>query len=347
MPDLALVVPVFNEETRLPATLDRLAAFAGEQALALEIVVADDGSRDRTADACRDWVAAHQADALTVRLVQITHRGKGIFVPTVTVQHLPPNRRDSTRTSARVRTPFSRCSRPSGAARTLRWRRAGFRIGPRDSSTLVSRIRRPIVQQSLRWLARIPFKDTQCGLKLFRAEAARQLFRLQQLDGFAFDIELVLIAMKLNLRIEEVPIRWAHAAGSKVSLARDSLRMARDARRVWRRVRSGALAAGVPSQEAMHMMTGSDDRHWWHVAKRRVVAGQLEMSVPPRRCLDIGCGGGAMLAEAARLGAVVVRTCRSSRSNTRGHAGSGRWSCARPQPWRSRRSRFPPCSRWT
>jgi dolichyl-phosphate beta-glucosyltransferase len=305
-PDLSLVVPVFNEEARLPLTLDRLTAFARDHRLALEIVVADDGSRDRTAAVCREWIAAHHLDGVSLRLVPITHRGKGAAVRAGMGYVTGPivGYCDADLSAG-----------PDAIVQVLAAIRGGADVAmaSRGLPESVLDIRQPWYREFagrtfnsfLRWRAGIPFKDTQCGLKLFRAEAARQLFRHQRLDGFAFDLELVLVAMKLNLRIEEVPIHWAHAEGSKVSLGRDSLRMARDAGRVWRRLKGEAFTAGVPSDDAMHMMTGSEDRHWWHVAKRRLVAAQLQMTLPPRRCLDIGCGGGAMLAEAAALGAVV------------------------------------------
>src|SRR6185436_19931796 len=79
-PDLSLVMPVYNEQTRLPTTLERLAAFAHDTHLALEIVVADDGSRDGTARTFREWAAGHSYPHLRTRLVEITHRGKGAAV---------------------------------------------------------------------------------------------------------------------------------------------------------------------------------------------------------------------------------------------------------------------------
>src|SRR5204862_4247746 len=73
----------------------------------------------------------------------------------------------------------------------------------------------------LRRITRMPFRDTQCGLKLFRGEAAREIFRYQQVDGFAFDVEVMILAMNLGLRIQEIPVRWSHVGGSKVSFVRD------------------------------------------------------------------------------------------------------------------------------
>ena len=306
-PDLSLVVPVYNEEGRLPATLDRLVAFVGEQRLSLEVVIADDGSTDGTARVFHEWTRTHRPHHVTVRLIPITHRGKGAAVRAG---------------MAHVTAPIvgycdaDLSAGPDAVLQLLQVVRGGadMAMASRGLSGSVLEVRQPWYREragrtlnaALRKLTGVPFKDTQCGLKLFRASIARTLFGYQRLDGFAFDIELVLLALRLGYRIEEVPIRWAHATGSKVSLVRDSIRMTRDTLRVVRRLKHGQLQApGVPSDDAMHVMTGGEDDHWWHVAKRRLVREYVDPSLQPRRCLDIGCGGGAMLVEAAALGSVV------------------------------------------
>src|SRR6185295_8357710 len=90
----------------------------------------------------------------------------------------------------------------------------------------------------LLWLLGVRgFHDTQCGFKLFRRDAARRLFEPLQTIGFAFDVEILLQARKLGLRIEEVPVRWTEGTGSHVRPVRDSLKMAREVLRMrpWRR----------------------------------------------------------------------------------------------------------------
>ena len=67
---------------------------------------------------------------------------------------------------------------------------------------------------------RLPYHDSQCGFKLFRARAAREIFRRQQLDGFGFDVELLFLARKLGFSAVEVPVRWQNVEGTKVTLAR-------------------------------------------------------------------------------------------------------------------------------
>jgi dolichyl-phosphate beta-glucosyltransferase len=88
----------------------------------------------------------------------------------------------------------------------------------------------------LRSLSLLPFRDTQCGFKAFRAKAAREIFTLQTIDGFAFDVEVLLLAQSLGCRISELPVRWLNSPESKVHIVRDSLRMLLDAITVRRRV---------------------------------------------------------------------------------------------------------------
>jgi dolichyl-phosphate beta-glucosyltransferase len=80
----------------------------------------------------------------------------------------------------------------------------------------------------MRLVTGLKFWDTQCGFKLFEARAAREIFRRQKLDGFSFDVEALFLARKLGFRTIEVPVRWSHAEGTKVSMFSDSLRMFSD-----------------------------------------------------------------------------------------------------------------------
>ena len=305
-------MPVFNEEGRLPATLERLAAFAVQASLHLEVIVADDGSVDGTAAAYQRWAPTASHTAMTTRFITIRHRGKGAavragmaFVNAPVVGYCDADLSAGPDAIVQLREAIGRGADVAMASRGL--------------SDSVLDIRQPWYREfagrtfnvGLRLITGLPFKDTQCGLKLFRAEAARDIFPRQRLDGFAFDIEVILLAVKLGLRVEEVPIHWAHSEGSKVSLFRDSRRMAGDAWRVTRRLRREHFGdrtthqPGVPDDNAMEMMTGGEDTHWWHVAKRQLVTELLDPPSPSRRCLDIGCGGGAMLAAAAQHGGAV------------------------------------------
>ena len=89
----------------------------------------------------------------------------------------------------------------------------------------------------LRSLSLLPFRDTQCGFKAFRRKAAGEIFALQTIDGFAFDVEVLLLAQTLGCRIRELPVRWLNSPESKVHIVQDSLQMLGDAFTVNRRVR--------------------------------------------------------------------------------------------------------------
>jgi hypothetical protein len=75
-----------------------------------------------------------------------------------------------------------------------------------------------VFNAAMRVVTGLPFKDTQCGFKLFETNAGREVFSRQQLDGFGFDVEVLFIAKKLGLKSVEVPVRWDNVEGTKVSL---------------------------------------------------------------------------------------------------------------------------------
>jgi dolichyl-phosphate beta-glucosyltransferase len=111
---------------------------------------------------------------------------------------------------------------------------AGSRIERRQS--LLRQTMGKAFNRILRALSLIPFRDTQCGFKAFRKKAAREIFELQTIDGFAFDVEVILLAQALGYRVAELPVRWLNSPESKVHIIRDSLRMLMDAFTVRRRV---------------------------------------------------------------------------------------------------------------
>ncbi len=307
-PDLSLILPAFNEEARLPQALERMVAFAQDQGLEMELIVVDDGSYDDTAEIVRGW-QTNQIRGVTTSLVQIAHRGKGAAV------------RAGMHTANAPITGYcdvDLSAGPDALAEALKSMANGadMVIASRAVPGSVLAVRQPWYRERagrtfnflLRKLAGIPFKDTQCGLKLFRQETAREIFRHQRVDGFAFDAELVVLALRLGFEVEEIPVRWTHHDGSKLNLLKDSLHMSRDIVRIVRRLGRGNVhSLGVPSPEAMEMMTSSEDKHWWYQAKRRLISTSLKNGIAAieaakpgqARCLDIGCGGGAMLAELA------------------------------------------------
>jgi len=225
--DLTVVFPAYNEEDRLERTLREAAEYLAARALAAEVIVVDDGSRDGTSALVRRL--GRELD-LPVRLIRLPrNRGKGYAVRTGVVN---AQGRLVLFADADGATPMAELERleaalDSGAdvaigSRALQG--SGTRVDARAYRRLIGRAFHFMVQL----LAVKGFKDTQCGFKLFRAEAADELFSRMRMDGFSFDVEVLMLAQRSGYRIAEVPINWTHQPGSRVNLVVDSLRMAYD-----------------------------------------------------------------------------------------------------------------------
>jgi len=214
---LSVVIPAYNEEKRLPATLERVTAWLREQSLEFsELIVVNDGSRDGTAGLVEKYCAAHPC----VRLIENPgNRGKGY-----SVRHGMLEARGAwvLFSDADLSTPIEDATRLYEAAGKAG---ADIAIGSRAlDRSLVSKHQSWTRELSgrffnlvMRTATGLPFHDTQCGFKLYRAAAAREVFSRQKLDGFSFDVEDLYIARRLGVPAVEVPVRWANVAGTKVS----------------------------------------------------------------------------------------------------------------------------------
>ncbi len=303
-PDLSLVVPAYNEKRRIGTCLGELHVFAQNSGLELEVVVVDDGSNDDTVAIAR---SVAQSSIISLKLIPTNHRGKGAAVRT-----------GMAHTTGRVvgycDVDMSAGSDAIVALYDVIIAGADMAMASRGLPESLIEVRQPLPRQwggkmfnlLLRRLTDIPFRDTQCGLKLFREDAARVIFIYQRLDGFAFDSELAVIATKLGYQVEEVPIRWMHCSASKVSMLRDPYRMSRDLVRIVRRTAHGDLRQpGVPSKSAIDQMARAEENHWWHVSKRELVKKLMNKHQFAFPLLDLGCGGGALLAELRADGLAV------------------------------------------
>jgi len=212
------VIPAYNEERRLPSTLDTVLAWLNASAFAdAEVLVVDDGSGDGTAA----LVEARSAADPRVRLLRNPgNRGKGYAV-----RHGMSEARGVwiLFSDADLSAPIEELPKLLGVAQE---KKAAVAIGSRalDRSLIgvhQSRWRELsgiIFNLLMRVLTGLPFADTQCGFKLYRREAARQVFERQRLDGFGFDVEDLFIARRLGLVAIEVPVKWNNVEGTKVGL---------------------------------------------------------------------------------------------------------------------------------
>ena len=225
-PVLSIIIPAYNEETRIPHALakihDYLARhrFGSEQ---VEIIVVDDGSMDGTAAVAEKWTR----DLPSLRLISNgKNHGKGY-----SVRHGMQEARGRVAlfTDADLSAPIEEADKLFAAIE------AGndVAIGSRaiDRSLIFghqSRLRElagMIFNGFVRLFTGLSFRDTQCGFKAFMRERSHIIFEQQRIEGFGFDPELLFLAKRHGLRAAEVPVRWAHDPATKVHVFRDSLKM--------------------------------------------------------------------------------------------------------------------------
>jgi dolichyl-phosphate beta-glucosyltransferase len=221
---ISIVVPAYNEEARVGSTLDAMIAWLDAQGEDYEILVADDGSKDGTVRV----VEERRAKNLRVRVVPLPeNRGKGAAVRTGV---LAARGDEILFSDADLATPIEELVNLRAAMK-----RDGTEIAIASRALPESDIRTR--QHPLRELMGRTFnvilrsvvmggvKDTQCGFKLFRGDVGRALFGEATVDGFAFDVEILLLAHAHKYRVSEVPVVWRHVEQSKVSPGRDAALM--------------------------------------------------------------------------------------------------------------------------
>jgi len=233
---VSIVVPAYNEESRLGETLVELCAFLSRQPWDWEVRVVDDGSTDET---CR-VADEHARRNRNIILQREPHRGKGGAVKAGLLAARAPFRFIC---DADLSMPVSELPRflpPQLEDFDVAiGSREGFgarRIGEPFVRHLAGRLFNFAVQR----LSVSGIEDTQCGFKMFTAAAVETIFPLVQVDGWAFDIEVLCIARARGLRIVEVPVEWHYRRASQVSLLRDGVGMFRELIRIGARARRGA-----------------------------------------------------------------------------------------------------------
>jgi glycosyltransferase involved in cell wall biosynthesis len=209
------VVPAYNEAARFPITLPKLAGFC-ERHGSVELLVVDDGSRDNTSALIEDF--ARERDF--VRLLRNpANKGKGY-----SVRHGMREAKGDwiLSTDADLSSPIEEVEKLLAAVER---EQAAAAIGSRAlDRSLVGVHQAPLREWSgrvfnvvMRLATGLPFRDTQCGFKLYRRDAALAIFERQRLEGFGFDVEDLMIARLHGFKVVEVPVRWDNVEGTKVS----------------------------------------------------------------------------------------------------------------------------------
>ncbi|HEU4329206.1 MAG TPA: glycosyltransferase [Roseiflexaceae bacterium] len=256
-PLLSLVIPAYNEERRLPTTLRAVLDYLGRQSYPSEVLIADDGSTDRTAELVEQIAAEHPS----VRLLRLDHRGKGFAVR---AGALAAAGRYVLLCDADLAVPIDEWEKLhqalEGGYAVAIGSREGLgarRLGEPWYRHLMGRVFNLIVQV----VAVGGIQDTQCGFKAFTRAAAQDLFQRVRLYGddaqvvrgaavTAFDVEVLFLARKRGYPIREVPVLWHYGEETKVSPLRDSYRNFRDVLAVrWNAVRGRYQGLDVPLAE--------------------------------------------------------------------------------------------------
>lgn len=230
-PYLSVIIPAYNEEERLPQSLATVLDFLKKQTYASEIIVSDDGSRDRTVTLAAESLKGfpHQI------LVASQNRGKG---HAVRQGMLAAQGERILFTDADLSTPIEEVTRFLSHLEKDQDIVIGSRALPGSQVEIHQDFLRETMGKIFNLIAQLcAFKgvhDSQCGFKCFRREAARKLFGFQKLDGFSFDVEIVYLAQKLGFRLLELPVIWRNSAQSRVQVLRDPLLMFWDVLRIRR-----------------------------------------------------------------------------------------------------------------
>ena len=243
-PYLSVVIPAYNEEARIPPTLEQVVAYLSGQSYEWEIVVADDGSTDSTAQAVGKGAGVDSR----VRLLSLDHRGKGWAVKNGMAAATGTYR---LLCDADLSVPIQQVERllpprvpDADIAIGSREAQGAVRFGEPTQRHLMGRIYNELVRR----LTVPGLDDTQCGFKCFRSGPATELFDLQTMDGFAFDVEVLYLAWKRGLSIIETGVDWYYRENSKVRTIRDSSIMTLDLAKIrWRHRKTAPAGEPVDS----------------------------------------------------------------------------------------------------
>jgi dolichyl-phosphate beta-glucosyltransferase len=229
LPPFSLVIPAFNEAERIGQTLRDALRYLEATSPGSELIVVNDGSTDRTSEIVREVFGARTG--VVARLLEHSpNRGKGAAVREGLLAATTPIGLFS---DADLSTPMEEAPKliePIAAGEL------DVAFGSRALDRSLIGQRQPwrreqggrVFNLIVRLATGLPYWDTQCGFKAFRLDIFRPILESAKTDGFGFDVELLYLARKAHLRMKEIPVRWNHNEGSKVNVARDSVRMLRE-----------------------------------------------------------------------------------------------------------------------
>jgi glycosyltransferase involved in cell wall biosynthesis len=221
-PELSIVVPAYNEEGRIEPSLEQVRVWLVARGAPAEVLVVDDGSRDRTPRIVEREMARYTESGIPLRLLgDGANHGKGASVRT---GMLEARGRVVLFTDADLSAPIEEAPK---LVDPILAGDAAVVLGSRGIDKSMIGVHQPMGREMagrafnlvMRAATGLPFRDTQCGFKAFRRDAARAVFSRVRIERFGFDVEALFIARELGYRMLEVPVVWNNVEGSKVSLA--------------------------------------------------------------------------------------------------------------------------------
>ena len=231
MATLSVVIPMFNESSRFQTGVAQVLTYLADRHPGTEVILVDDGSTDGTPLLAGSLL--QEFPSLSGQVLTIPHAGKGAAVQAGMLKATGDVRMFLDSDNA---TPIEELERLLPMVKTDRT----IIIGSRALNPTLLEERQPLWREFLgktfnrflRLIVRLPYKDTQCGFKLFGKTAAEKCFSQQTLPGFAFDVEILWIARKEKLEVWEIPVRWRHVADSRVRPLRHGIQMGMDSLRI-------------------------------------------------------------------------------------------------------------------
>lgn len=227
---LSVVIPTYNEERRIEESLNKIARYMEGHNFRYEIIIVDDGSYDKTVDIVKNFSTKNKSINL---ILNEKNRGKGYSVKKGILE---ANGGYILFSDADLSTPIEEIEK------LLKYLQQGYdvAIGSRGVPDSDVRVHQPVYREFsgkifnliVRSTTLLEIRDTQCGFKCFKKDAAKAIFKRQRLDGFSFDVEILYIAKKLGYKIKEVPVVWINSDSSRVSLIKDSIQMFIDLLRI-------------------------------------------------------------------------------------------------------------------
>jgi len=222
-PQYSIVIPAFNEQARIGATLSQVMQCIQAQGWKAEVLVVNDGSTDGTSAIVQAEAALHP----NLRLIQNPgNRGKGYSVRNGILQACGAivmfTDADLSAPMQEAELLFAAIANGADVAIGSRWL-------DRSRQTMQQPVYRRFFGRCFNWLTRLvmnlPLADTQCGFKAFRRDAARAIFIRQRIERWGFDPEILYVALRLGWTVKEVAVTWGHDERSRISYLKDGLKM--------------------------------------------------------------------------------------------------------------------------